>query len=418
MILGHLADRKSATDGGASREARIARLRRRTYNVLERGSANDGLSRTINRGLAALIIVNLIAMTLESEPALYAKYGPLFWAFEMVSLVIFTLEYMAILWIAVEQPPYRHLPQWRARLSYAISAPGIVDLVAVLPFWLALFAHVDLRALMIFRIMRFLKLTRHSAAMRSLLSALDAERRALFGCLLIMLGAALIAATLMHVVEGEVQPEKFGTILNSMWWAIVTIGTIGYGDVVPVTALGKFVATGAIVAGLIIVALPIGIVATAFSEQVHRRDFVITWGMIARVPLFAGFEARHIADIMELLRAQAVDAGSIIARRGDQAHSMYFIASGEVEIELPDKTVRLGMGHFFGEVAVLRRARRSATVTALTRCDLLVLEARELHALMEREPVLAARVNEVMTTRVGGEVISKSGDIIREEVDV
>ena len=86
--------------------------------------------------------------------------------------------------------------------------------------------------------------------MRSLLSALDAERRALFGCLLIMLGAALIAATLMHVVEGEVQPEKFGTILNSMWWAIVTIGTIGYGDVVPVTALGKLVATGAIVAAL------------------------------------------------------------------------------------------------------------------------------------------------------------------------
>jgi voltage-gated potassium channel len=391
-------------------------LRHRIYSILERGADNDTLSSAVNRGLVVLIVVNLIAMTLESVPALHEHYGRAFWLFELFSLVIFTIEYIAILWIAVEHPPLRHLPPWRARLHFALSASGIVDLIAVLPFWLALFAGIDLRVLLIFRIMRFLKLTRHSAAMRSLLNALYSERRALFGCLVIMMGATLFAATVMHVVEGSVQPDNFGTIPQSMWWAIVTIGTIGYGDVVPVTALGKVVAGFAIVAGLVMVALPIGIIATAFSEQVHRRDFVITWGMIARVPLFAGFEAGHIADIMELLKAQSVDAGAVIARRGDEAHSMYFIASGEVEIELPDKSVRLGVGHFFGEVAVLKRAHRSATVTAISRCDLLVLEARDLHALMEREPRIAQRVNEVMNRRVGREIVGKSGDIIREEV--
>lgn len=394
------------------------RLRWRMFNVLERGVASDRLSRVVNRGIAALIVTNLIAMTLESVPALHARYGLWFWLFELVSLVLFTAEYFVVLWVAVEQPLLRHLPHWKARLRYALSAPGIVDLAAVLPFWLAMLAHIDLRVLLLFRILRFLKLTRYSVAMRSLLDALHAERRALFGCLVILIGATLFAATVMHVVEGEVQPDKFGTIPNAMWWAIVTLGTIGYGDVVPVTAAGKMVAALTIVAGLVMVALPVGIIATAFSEQVHRRDFVITWGMIARVPLFSGFEATHIADIMQLLRAQSVESGSVITRRGDEAHSMYFIASGEVQIDLPDQRVELGVGHFFGEVAVLRRSRRSATVTALTRCDLLVLEARDLHALMEREPRLAERVNEVMNRRVGREVVEKSGDIIREEVEI
>src|SRR5204862_3839583 len=138
-------------------------------------------------------------------------------------------------------------------------------------------------------------------------------------------------------------------------------------------------------------ALPVGIIATAFSEMIHRRDFVVTWGMIAKVPLFCELEAGDVADIMRLLRAQTVEPGAVIARRGDPAHSMYFIAAGEVEIALKDRIVRLGPGHFFGEVAVLRRARRSATVTALTRANLLVLDAHDLHAPMQRAPRVAAR---------------------------
>jgi voltage-gated potassium channel len=126
----------------------------------------------------------------------------------------------------------------RARLRYVLSPTGLVDLLAVLPFWAALFWPVDLRALLVFRIVRFLKLARYSTAMRSLLDVLVRERRALFGAFVIMLGAALLVASLIHVVERDAQPDKFGTIPDAMWWAIVTLATVGYGDVVPITPLG------------------------------------------------------------------------------------------------------------------------------------------------------------------------------------
>jgi voltage-gated potassium channel Kch len=185
-----------------------------------------------------------------------------------------------------------------------------------LPFWLAFALPAELKILLVFRIIRFLKLARYSPGMRSLLDVLYAERRALFGCLVILIGATLLAATAMHVVERHVQPEKFGTIRDAMWWAIVTLGTIGYGDVVPVTPLGRVIAAATIFAGLIMVALPVGIVATAFANEIHRRDFVVTWGMVARVPLFSELNAAEIADIMRLLRAQQVEAGEVPARRG------------------------------------------------------------------------------------------------------
>jgi voltage-gated potassium channel len=166
----------------------------------------------------------------------------------------------------------------------------------------------------------------------------------------------------------------------------------------------------------VMVALPVGIIATAFSEQIHRRDFVVTWGMVARVPLFAGLDAAAIADIMRLLRAQTVDAGDVIARRGEQAHSMYFIAGGKVDISLAGRHVSLGVGHFFGEIAVLRRARRSATVTAISRTSLLVLDASDFHLLMERDPRIAERVHAVVRERVGLEAVSPRGDIAAGEL--
>jgi voltage-gated potassium channel len=276
----------------------------------------------------------------------------------------------------------------------------------------------DLRVLLMFRIMRFLKLARYSPGMRSLLDALYAERRALIGCFVILLGATLISATAMHLVEQHAQPDKFGTIPDAMWWAIVTLGTIGYGDVVPVTTLGRLVAGVTIFGGLIMIALPVGIVATAFAEEIHRRDFMVTWGMVARVPLFAELNAGEIADIMRLMRAQTVEPGDAIVRRGDVAHSMYFVAAGEVEIELRSGRIRLGVGHFFGEMAVLRQSRRSATVTAVTRASLLVLDAHDLHALMEREPRVAERIRDVMRERLGEERMSPQGDLVTEELEI
>jgi voltage-gated potassium channel len=200
-----------------------------------------------------------------------------------------------------------------------------------------------------------------------------------------------------------------------MWWAIGTLSTVGFGDVVPITFAGKLVAAGTVVMGLIMMALPVGIVATAFANEVHRRDFVVTWGMVARVPLFSGLSAIEIADIMDMLRAEQVEGGGVIARRGEPAHSMYFVADGEVEIELPQQRTRLGTGHFFGEIAALRRARRSATVTALRRTSLLVLDAHDLHALMERQPRIAERIREVARSRLAS--VGAKGDLLAEELD-
>jgi voltage-gated potassium channel len=396
---------------------RVLELRHRLYEILEHGPVGDQAGRWVGWLIVLLIVINLVAITLESVPEFEARYRALFVGIEVVSLVVFTIEYGLRMWIAVEHAPYLRADAWKARLKYATSPVGIIDLLAVLPFWLAFVLPAELKVLLVFRIVRFLKLARYSPGMRSLLDVLYAERRALFGCLVILIGATLVAATVMHIIERQVQPEKFGTIPDAMWWAIVTLGTIGYGDVVPVTPLGRIVAAATIFAGLIMVALPVGIVATAFANEIHRRDFVVTWGMVARVPLFSELNATEIVDIMRLLSAQQVEAGEVLARRGEPAHSMYFVAAGEVEIELKHRRVRLGAGHFFGEIAVLRRARRSATITSVTRTSLLVLDAHDLHALMEREPRIAERIREVARDRLGHEVLTPKGDLITEELE-
>jgi voltage-gated potassium channel len=392
-------------------------VRRRLYEILDHGGIGDRTAAKVGRLIVLLIVINLVAVTLESVPALHAKYGALFTAVEFLSLVVFTIEYGLRAWGAPEHPAYRHSSARAARWDFIRSPLGLIDLVAVMPFWLAFALPTDLRVLLVLRMVRFLKLARYSPAMRSLLDALYGERRALFGCFVILLGATLFAAGIMYLAERHAQPGKFGTIPDAMWWAIVTLGTIGYGDVVPVTVLGRMVASVTIFIGLIMVALPIGIIATAFAEEVHRRDFVVTWGMVARVPLFAELHARDIADIMRLLRAVQVEAGAIIARRGEPAHSMYFVAAGEVEIGLRHKQIRLGAGHFFGEIAALRRARRSATVVATTRTSLLVLDARDLHALMEREPRIAERIHEVARSRLGRDIVTPKGDLVIEELE-
>lgn len=395
----------------------ISNLRRRIYEVLERGSAGDRVSLLVDRCLVTLILVNLTAVVLESMPPLAASYRVWFDLIEYGSLVVFTAEYALRLWVAVEHKPLQHLPAGFARLKYVLSGFGIIDLLAVLPFWLAFLLPAELQVIVVLRMIRFLKITRYSPAMRSLLEVLYSERRALFGCIVIMLGATLISAAMMHLVEGRVQPDKLGTIPDAMWWAIVTLGTIGYGDVVPMTPLGKVIAAITIFLGLVMIALPVGIIANAFADEIHRRDFVVTWAMVARVPLFSELDAKEIADIMRLLRAQQVEPGALIARRGEPAHSMYFIAAGEVEIELPHERVALGVGHFFGEVAVLRRARRSANVTASLRTSLLVLDAQDLQSLMERDTRIAERIREVARSRIKHELVTPKGDLVTEEIE-
>jgi voltage-gated potassium channel len=201
-----------------------------------------------------------------------------------------------------------------------------------------------------------------------------------------------------------------------MWWAIETVSTVGYGDAVPATIAGRIIASLAMVVGFVMLALPVGIVATAFAEEIHRREFVVNWGMVASVPLFASLDASTIAEIMRFLRAQSAPAGTLIVRRGENAHSMYFVATGEVEVELPTARVALGPGQFFGEMAVLRKTRRTANVRTLQPTKLLVLDAFDLHTLIHRNPEIGQRIEDIARSRTEFGPQRPPGDIIESEI--
>jgi voltage-gated potassium channel len=384
-------------------------LRDRLYELLEHDHLPYSFGSRLVQLIVFLIIIYLLAMILASVPEFDTRFGWLFMVIQIVALAVFGFEYVGRLWSVAGHSPQSKSPA-KDRIDYAISSLGIIDLLAFLPASVAL-GLGNRPALALLGVLPFFKLIRYSPAMRSLLAALHAERRALFGCLVILAGAVLVFASLLYAAEHDVQPDRLGTIPQAMWWAIVTLGTVGYGDVVPVTPLGKVISVFTIIAGLMMIALPIAIISSAFADEVRRRDFVVTWGMLARVPLFSHLSATEIADIMRLLRAQTIEAGEVLVRRGDIASSMYFITSGEVEIELPNRRVRLSDGTFFGEIALLQRTNRSGTVTAKRKTRLLVLDAQDFHALLHRVPGLAAHVHKTAKAR-----LAETGDIAVAEL--
>lgn len=385
----------------ASENSVVPAARRRAYDLLDNGTTLPrGL--LLQKAIIALIIFSVAAAVLESVPSIAMRFPLLFRAAEMVAIVCFTFEYAVRIWSCVEDPPYRGVPAWQARLRYVVTPGAIVDFLAIAPFYLSVFGIVDVRALLTMRLLRFLKLTRYSPGMRSLVEAIRSERTALLTCLMFLVGVALIGAALMHWAEAAAQPDKFGTIPDALYWAIITLATVGYGDVVPVTPAGKVIASMTALLGLFMLALPIGILASSFAQVIQRRDFVVTWSMVARVPLFNALPASEIMEIMRYLNSMSVDAGEVIVHEGDLAESMYFIASGAVNVEIPGQPVRLEEGHFFGEMALLRRSKRSATVRAATRTKLLVLDSSDLRDLMERKPHIAGAIEEVARQRAAG----------------
>jgi voltage-gated potassium channel len=256
---------------------------------------------------------------------------------------------------------------------------------------------------------------RFSPAMTTLSRALYEERRALVGALVLMVGTAVFAGAIMHMLEGHAQPEKFGTIPDAMWWALATLTTIGYGDAVPITPFGKLFGACVMIFGLGLFALPIGIIATAFVNEIHRRDFVVTWGMVARVPLFAALDAASISEVMRIMRTRMVPPGTVLAARGDEAEGMYFIADGEVQIRLKRRAITLGPGDFFGEVTLVKKVQRIGTIVAVTRCNLMMIDSADFDALMQRNSELRERIAAVAEERVV-DWQEATGDVMDTEI--
>lgn len=407
------ADRRRSADAAPAQKGLVARLHRRLYRWLELGAAGDRQGRWFDRLLILLVLAAVALVALETVPSLSSEWGDSFALAEFVIGAAFLAEYLARLWVADLHPPYRNDTPAVARLRYALQPAAIVDLLAVLPFLMGiLLVPADFKVMVILRLARFFKLARYSPALRSLANALLSERHAIGASLLIIFGVVMLAATAMYMVEREVQPQAFGTIPDAVWWAMTTVTTVGYGDVVPVTPAGKMLGGVVMLLGYGLLALPVGIVATAFAREIHSRDFAVSWGMVARVPLFQDLRAADIAEIARLLRGQSVAAGQVISRRGDLASSMFFVASGLIEVTMGQTRAHLEEGGFFGEMAVLGERRRSATVTAMSDAQLMVLEAQDLRALMARKPDLAHRILDEVRRRHD----IPRGDIVEEEI--
>ena len=394
----------------------LALLRRRVHIILD-GGVHDRVARIVHRTLIGLVLLSVLSVIFESVPEYGDRYSVVFNGIEYVAVAAFTLEYLLRVWCAPEHALYAGRSPTAARVAFIKSGWALVDLAAFLPFYLSFYFSADLRIFLMLRLLRFFKFARYSPGIRTLLAVIEAERKALLAWLILLFGAVLFYSTAMHLAEHEAQPEKFGTIPDAMWWAIETVTTVGYGEVIPLTLAGKLVASFAMVTGFLLLGLPVGILATSFAEEIHRQEFVVTWTMVASVPLFRGLDASGIAEIMRYLRAQSFPRGALIVRKGDPAHSMYFVAEGEVEVDLERQSVKLGEGQFFGEVAVLQKTSRTADVRATAPTKLLVLDSYDLQTLTKRNPEIGDAIAEVAHSRSELAPTERHGDIIEAELE-
>lgn len=252
------------------------RLRKRVFEVFAPDQPRDPLSRGFDIALMLLIALNVLAVVLETVPSLTAAWGNQFAIFETASLIVFTVEYCLRVWSCVERAdrPYGH-PLW-GRLRFMASPAAILDLLAVLPFLLAPLLGLDLRFLKIFRLVRIFKLTRYSNAVHILTKAVRAEADIIAASLFLMAVIAVASAAVMYMVENEAQPDAFPHLPAAIYYAVTTLTTVGYGDIVPVTPIGRAISGLMGVIGLAMIAIPSGILASAFSEQLRRQREAFT----------------------------------------------------------------------------------------------------------------------------------------------
>lgn len=242
-------------------------LRKTIYMILEREN-HSFIDKLVHYFLMILILLTVIAVILESDTEIKNEHQMLFMVLEYISITVFTIEYFLRVWSSAEEKKYRNI---KGRIKYMLTPMAIIDLLAVLPAWLGIFISRDLMILRGLRLIRVFKLTRYSRSMNLLMSVMRQESANIFSAFFVLTILILIAATGMHIVEGEFQPEKFGSIPQAIWWATVTLTTVGYGDVVPITASGRIFGIIILMSGIGMAALPAGILASGFTKEINRR---------------------------------------------------------------------------------------------------------------------------------------------------
>ena len=249
----------------------MSELRHRAYEILDHTEPDDPPARLLAAVLVVLITANVVAIVLKSEAAIDAVWNSWLDGFEVVSVALFTVEYLFRVWSAVESGHGRYRQPLLGRLRYMLTPLALVDLIAILPFYLSFLAPVDLLFVRVFRMFLIFKLTRYQASMNLLAKVLRNEAGPIAAAIFVLMMLLIVAASFAYLAEHQAQPQVFASIPDAMWWAIVTMTTVGYGDMVPVTPLGKVVGGVIAIVGLGMVALPAGLLASGFSEQLHQR---------------------------------------------------------------------------------------------------------------------------------------------------
>ena len=252
------------------------KIQKRTSQLLSKGNVADKPSQYVDMILFILIVLNIAAVCLESVKHIGNEYKVAFNAFEFFSVVIFSIEYVLRVWSAPARNDLGNSTNIIKRMKYIFSFTGLIDFLAIIPSILPyFFGGLDLRWLRVLRLLRLLKISNYSSALEDFFSAIKADWRSFSAALYLMVIALFLSSALMYIAEHDSQPEKFSSIPETMWWGLITLTTVGYGDVSPVTPLGKIIGAFTAIMGVCTVALLTGIVASAFANQRAHKAAIL-----------------------------------------------------------------------------------------------------------------------------------------------
>lgn len=367
--------------------------RAKAYALLDLRSHERAAMR-MRAGLVALDLLGIASVCAGTVDAIGPAVRAVAANVTGIVATVFLVEYLVRLWVAPEIPHLGTKSEAGARLRWAVTLEGLIDLVAVIPALATASggARLGAESASVFVLLWVMKLATHAPGVALIARVFRNERSPLLAALALFTIVLLSSATAIHLLEGERQPEHFGSIPSSLWWSMVTLSTTGYGDVVPQTTAGRLIGSVVMLCGISVLALLAGILATGFAEEVRRREFRRIWDLVTKVPLFADLGAIAIANIVARLRSRSYHAGAYVVRKGEAGDAMYFIVRGQVEVRVGKPIATLKEGDFFGEMALLDRKPRSADVVTLTPCTLLVLEVGEFYQLIGQHPSLIAAI--------------------------